>query len=49
MHTEECFVAIDFGESGSSCEDVCNILKGWSFVVLMDYGFIYVFGVKTDS
>ena len=34
------FVAIDFGEFGGSCENMCYLFKGWSFVILMDYGFI---------
>ena len=40
VHTKECFVAIHFGEPGGSCEDVCDLLKGWSFMILLNHGFI---------
>ena len=37
VHPEESFVAIYFGEFGGSCEDVCDLLKGWSFVMALEW------------
>ena len=49
MHTEEGLVAVYLGEPGGSCENVCYLLEGWCFVVLMNDGLVEVLGVKAYS
>ena len=46
MDPKEGLVTIYLGESGGSCEDMGDLLKGWSLVLLMDDDFVQVLGIK---